>query len=324
MRKFLTFVAFFCIGSLFQNLAAQQDAQFTQYMFNKLYFNPAVAGHDRDYIEGNLFHRSQWAGYSGTFDPGNPPATQVLSLSAPIRSLNSGIGLHVVNDRIGPMNSVEVMLSYAYHYQIDDDKRLSFGLRGGIYNQSIDFSLFRFRDENDPLLPFSGRESQIKPDVAAGIYFSTPQYFIGLSANHLAPTEFNYVTEINITSLKTHLYLMGGGFIDVSDDILFSPSALIKTEFNTLSYEATALFTYQEQYFGGVAARASNAFDDLSIILGAFLTESKRLRIAYAMDIVFSGRPVKQPTSHEISLGYSIFAPRAKVKPPMRTPRFRF
>ena len=136
MKKITLFILTLLFTSTF--LQAQQDAQFSQYMFNQLFLNPAVAGLDQENINFGLIHRSQWAGYSATFDDGSAPVTQVFRMSAPIRVANSGIGLHLVRDQLGPLTNLELMLSYAYHHKLQNGNTLSFGIRGGIYNQTID------------------------------------------------------------------------------------------------------------------------------------------------------------------------------------------
>lgn len=322
MKKITFFILTLLITSTF--LQAQQDAQFSQYMFNQLFLNPAVAGLDQENIEFGLIHRSQWAGYSATFDDGSAPVTQVFSMSAPIRVANSGIGLHLVRDQLGPLTNLELMLSYAYHHKLQNGNVLSIGIRGGIYNQTIDFSQYRFNDAGDPLIPSASKENQVKPDFNLGVYYNSEKYFVGASLNHLLKTEFNYGTGININSLDKNLTLLGGVNFDVSPTFTIAPSAILKTDFNTASYEVSTLFTYDEKYFLGGSLRASNSLDAAIMILGLNTLEDKSLRITYSIDFVTSGRTAKSPTSHEISLGYRLFSPPPSASPIIRTPRFRF
>ena len=305
-------------------LFAQQDAQFSQYMFNSLYFNPATAGSNADYTTMGIFHRSQWVNYSPTFDEGGAPSSQVGFVSMPLNRINSGVGLHFANDRIGPLSSTEVQISYAYHFNLKNKDRISIGLRGGIYNQRIDFR-YRPNDENDPRIPDTGIENQFKPDLAVGLYYqSTKGYYVGISTNHLLQSKFDYSTGVNITSLKPHVYLMGGSSFDISPTLMLQPSAILKATSGALSYEGSILLNYDNTYFGGISARASNALDAGILILGVNMLENKDLRITYSLDLVTSGRDAKQPTSHEISIGYRLPSPKPKILPTIRTPRFRF
>ncbi|AFM04963.1 Bacteroidetes-specific putative membrane protein [Bernardetia litoralis DSM 6794] len=322
-------LSFFCatcfLSLVSANLLAQQDAQFSQYMFNNLYFNPATAGSDADYTTMGIFHRSQWINYSPTFDDGGAPSSQVGFVSMPLNRINSGIGIHFANDKIGPLSSTEVQISYAYHFNLKNKDRISLGLRGGIYNQRIDFSQYRPNQENDPSIPSTGVENQFQPDLAVGLYYQSAKgYYIGVSTNHLLQSTFDYSTGVNITSLKPHVYLMGGGSFDVSPSLMLQPSAILKFTSGALSYEGSVLLNYNETYFGGISARASNSLDAGILILGVNMLENKDLRITYSLDLVTSGKDAKQPTSHEISIGYRLPSPKPKVVPTIRTPRFRF
>ena len=179
----------------------QQDPQFSQYMFNQLYFNPAYAG-----IPGSTqftaIHRTQWLGYESTFDGAGNPQTQLISANSPIFKIRSGIGLYVSNDNLGALNNLEIQGSYAYHVAIKNSK-LSFGIRAGIYSQTIDFDKYRWIDPDDPLRQ-AGKETQMKPDLAAGIYYRAEKYFLGLSFDHLLNSEFDFGNDSLTNALNTH------------------------------------------------------------------------------------------------------------------------
>ena len=186
---------------------AQQDPQFTHYMFNTLYYNPGFAG-----VEGvtklTAIHRSQWLGYTPTSGGGGAPTTQLISMTAPIFKLNSGFGAYIVNDKLGAQNNLEAQASYAYHLGIKNSK-LSLGVRAGMYSQTINYDLYRKIDPNDPLLKDkTGSESQIRPDVAIGVYWRKEKYYVGVSINHLLKSTFDFgVAQRN--ALQPHLYITG-------------------------------------------------------------------------------------------------------------------
>ena len=156
MRRFVYLLIFTCIGF---TADAQQDAQFTQYMFNPLYWNPATAGNDIDYNYLTVIHRSQWLGYSSTFDDGVAPTTQSLTFSMPFPRKESkeggnhwGLGVSLVHDQTGLFRNVEAQFALAYHHELKAGK-LSFGIGSGIYNQSLDASNLRFVVPGDPVAP---------------------------------------------------------------------------------------------------------------------------------------------------------------------------
>src|SRR4028119_151456 len=122
-RTFYTFLLSLASAVAF----AQQDALFTQYMFNNLYMTPAFAGVD-GVTRLTAIHRSQWLGYQSSFGDGGAPTTQMISFNAPIYKLRSGFGAYVMDDKLGPQNNLEAQAMYAYHLGIKESK-LSIGIR---------------------------------------------------------------------------------------------------------------------------------------------------------------------------------------------------
>src|SRR5215212_4492428 len=114
---------------------AQQDPQFTQYMFNNLYLTPAYAGVD-GVTQLTSIHRAQWLGYQSSFGDGGAPSTTMISFNAPIYKLKSGFGAYITRDELGPQNNSEIQAMYAYHLGIKDSK-LSFGIKAGIYSVAV-------------------------------------------------------------------------------------------------------------------------------------------------------------------------------------------
>lgn len=301
---------------------AQQDAQFSQYMLNQLYFNPATAGLNREFNEMNMLYRSQWTGYQSTFDDGGAPNTFLFTGSMPLTKYNTGVGLQVMNDRLGPVNTLEIQLSLAYHLKLKGDKRLSIGARGGAYNYRLDASRLRWVDPTDPLRN-AGSLNQFVPDFAAGIYFSDPKYFLGAAINHLSQAQLEQTASgqpITYTSLARHLNFMGGYHWKANQVWTITPSAILKSDLNSLSWEASAVAMYDERLSFGLSYRDSDA----AILLLGFQTPNKKLRINYAFDYVTQGRNAKSGTSHELMLSYRLPAIKFFERSPVRTPRFRY
>lgn len=299
---------------------AQQDAQFSQYMFNQLYLNPAAAGADPRDIEFTLLHRSQWAGYSGSFDDGGAPTTQVGSLNMPLSKYKMGLGLHFVNDQLGPVTNQEVQLSLAYHLPLKN-AQLSFGVRGGIYNHSIDFDQLRFVDPSDPL-KLTGKQSEFSTDFAAGVYFKpqSNRYFLAASVNHLTESDFEYANGSSFNSLERHFTFFGGYNYDLSSDIVLSPSFIVKSDLNTFSYEVSLLSHFNDKFYAGMSFRE---IESAIVMAGVNLMKNRQLRVGYAFDLTIQARNAKETASHEILLtyrlpGFQVFQPSI-----IRTPRFR-
>lgn len=327
MNNFIRLIYFtLLILTLSANLTfAQQDAQFSQYMFNGFYYNPAVAGNDG---RANFFltHRTQWAGYGATFDDGGSPQTQMFSATAPfVYVSNTGIGLHVVRDRRGPITTLEAQLSFSYHLDVFDGRgKLSFGARGGVYNQTLDANMLRFVDEDNDQVAQSLRGNTFtasKPDMAFGVWYNQEDFYVGLAGNHLLGSKVNFGLDNLNNALARNLYITGGYNYVLNDQWLLQPSLLIKTlpenGLRTTSIELSVLGTYNQKFWGGLAYRQSDA---LTAMVGMYPTKDNRMRVGYAFDYTVSGRQGKAPTSHEIFIAYGLPVKRFN-KPTQETPR---
>lgn len=327
MKRHLIYflLPFFCLGASRQ-VSAQQDAQFSQFMFNQLYLNPATAGIDSRFIHFNLIHRRQWIGYSTTLDgDGGAPVSTVLSATMPVNAVRSGIGIHVLNDALGPITNNDIQLSYAYHHPLKNGARFSLGLRGGFYNQAFDFGRLRPNEPNDPLIIGRGRESQFVPDFAAGMYYSARNYFFGISANHLLQPGFEYGTTFALSPLERNYTFLGGGEIILNSNFAVRPAGIVKTNLrNVLSYEGAALLDIKQKYYAGASFRDLGPVSSVSLLIGAAVLKDNAMSIGYAFDYEITGAAAKAATSHELRIGYRIPAPKKAELFNIRTPRFRF
>jgi type IX secretion system PorP/SprF family membrane protein len=318
-RHTFALIATFCIGVLTAH--AQQDPQFSMFMFNQLYYNPAYAG-----AEGQsriqLHNRWQYAGYQATFDDGGAPNTFVASANIPLAAIKSGVGVHFIKDQIGPAGNQEIQLSYAYQININDNT-LSLGIRAGLYNRFIDFGKLRARDSGDPLIA-TGRIAQTQPDFAFGAMYDASTFYVGLSVNHLNQAKFPFGTATATNNLSPNVYLTGGYRWEPVYELEIQPMAIVKSEakFNakTLSFEAGILGTYNEQYFAGLMYRWQDAG---VVMIGTNLLDN-RLRVAASYDLILSQKDLKSPNSFEVLLSYVLPTIKVGKKSIIRTPRFRY
>jgi len=296
---------------------AQQDPQFTQYMFNTLYYNPGFAGVD-GVTKLTAIHRSQWLGYQPTYGGGGAPTTQIVSMTTPLFKINSGFGAYVVNDKLGPQNNLEAQASYAYHLGIKESK-LSFGLRAGIYSQTINFNQYKATDPNDPLLNATGKESQVRPDLAMGVFFRKEKYYAGVSFNHLIKSTFDFgLSQRN--ALESHMYVTGGYFYDLNFDVRFQFMSLVKTDFTKTSFDVGGIAYFKDTMWGGLSFRQSEA---AILLLGYSFFKDKSMKLGYGLDYVIKDQAAKQPTSHEFMLTYELPVNPGSGKKVVRTPRYR-
>lgn len=316
----IRYVLFFTIASwIGKEVHAQQDPQFTLYMFNNLYYNPAFAGAE-GVIKVSTLHRSQWLGYQATYDDGFAPTTQVLSMTAPIYRIlpgASGFGFNVVNDKIGATTNLQIQPSFAYHLGIKKSK-LSFGVRIGMYSQSVNGDLYRAINPEDASIP--KEESQIRPDMAVGVLFRAEKYYVGVSFNHILKSEFDFGLNNLRNALESHSYLTFGYIHKVNFDITFRPSLLIQTDFNQYNFTIGGYIDYKGKMWGGLSFRQG---EDVNAIFGYNFLKDRSLGLGYAFGYIVKGQEGKQATSHEIMLSYTLPVSPGGGKKIVRTPRFR-
>ena len=296
-----------------------QNAQFSQFALNQLYFNPAAAGADNN-TRFQIIHRTQYSGYqSSNSDQGGAPITQVFSASMPIRNL--GVGFYAANDKLGALSSQDFQLSVAYRLPISDAK-LSIGGRAGLFRKALDYGLLRERDPNDPLIPAQGVASEIHPDVSLGLRYEAEAYYVGLSANHLVKQKYKLNTDDATNSLAPTYNLNFGLLFDVGYLLQIQPIGLVKSTLSTTSFEGGAIATYNQRYWAGVTYRQDDTYAIL--MAGIYLLSNKSLRLSGAYDFVVGGNRVKSPASYEILLSYDIAPFKSGKKTIVRTPRFRY
>ena len=299
---------------------AQQDAQFTQYMFNGMFYNPAFAGKDGGYRFSAL-HRTQWAGYTTASGQGGAPVTQLLTAQGRLDKKKIGYGLTIVNDQIGPSNNLELTLQGSYHKKIRRSN-ISIGGYVGTFSSTLDYGELIVVNP-EPNLPASGKENQMAVDFGVGALLDRGSYYIGLSSKHLTQPTFDFGDASYANQLKNHSYLLFGYRVRPIGQLRIEPSFLIKTvSLNNFSYDVSVMATHQNKINAGLAFRGE---ESLSFILGYSLLKDNSLKLGYAFDFVVSGLEAKSPTSHEFMLRYVLTDVAQQVERVIqRTPRFRY
>lgn len=283
---------------------AQQDPQYTQYMYNTMAINPAYAG-STGTVEATLLHRSQWVGISGA------PVTQSFSIHSPLRNEKVGLGLSVVNDKIGPSNELYLDGNFSYSIPLGYEKRLAFGLKAGTRMLNIDWSKGRYYDNNDVLLN-QNIDNQMKLAVGAGIYYYTDKWYVGLSVPSFIRNDYYDDVQESIDYDRMHYFLMGGYVFDLSPSLKFKPAFLVKAVSGApISADVSANFMIQEKFVIGGAYRTD---DSVSILAGFQISPS--FYLGYAFDYTVSELNKYNDGSHEIILRYQFVKNQSKIKSP--------
>lgn len=290
---------------------AQQEPQITNWMFNKLTFNPGYAG-VREAICSNILARQQWVGFSDGEDKVFPQ-TNIFTIDAPINQLfgynvNSGVGLMFVTDKLGYEENLQIRLNYAYKFNIGPGK-MSVGASVGFINKSIDFGKFRPIDQTDPLLQAKGVETDMLTDIAFGAYYSvTDRFYAGISSSQLLQDGFEAVAISDVPySLQRHYYVIGGYYHELAGTgWVINPNMMLKSDLGSTQIDVNALGIYNNKVWGGVSYRA---YDAVALMVGAFPFDTKNLdalRLGYSYDVTTSklGRGGRSGGSHEVWANY--------------------
>ncbi|TPG36228.1 type IX secretion system membrane protein PorP/SprF [Flavobacterium pectinovorum] len=304
MKKFFYIITIVLLG-IFE-ASAQQESQYTQYMYNTMTFNPAYTG-SREIVSAMGLYRTQWVGLDGA------PKTMNFSLQSPLGYHGNGIGLNVVNDKIGPTDNTGLMVSYAYTILAGNDTKISFGISGGFDNFSVDYGKVLTKDGNDNYL--TGKESQFSPNVGAGIYVHSYDWYVGLSIPKLLKTNFYDDVASSIYTNKSHIYAMAGYVFDINPYLRFKPAVLTKLVVGApIAVDLSANFLINDRFTIGAAYRINASVSGL-----AGFQISDGIQVGYAYDYETTHLGKYNSGSHELFLRFDIFDKTAKR---MINPRF--
>ena len=310
--KYLLFVAAF-LGCASAN--AQQDPQFTQYMYNMSVINPAYATDSEGVINLGGLYRTQWVGAVGA------PKTATFFAHSPIAK-NVETGLSFVNDAIGDVvKENSIYADFAYVIPVSQTAKISLGVKGGVTFFDADFTGFQYTDaQTDPL--FEQQKTKTFPNVGAGAYYFTDHYYIGLSAPNLLETKHignKSANNIRTTGVEEiHYFLTGGYVFDLNPNLKFKPAFMAKGVSGApLSFDLTANVLVNNFIEGGIGYR----FDDsVSGLVNVYITPS--LRIGYAYDYTLSHLKQYNSGTHEIFLLFDLDFSGLKSKGYDKSPRF--
>lgn len=306
MRK-IYLAMFTCLA--FTGLA-QQDLQFTQYQFNRLYYNPGVAG-SGGAICVNGVHRSQWVGFEGA------PTSQNINANVPLNFLHGGVSLKIANDQIGFFQNINAGLGYAFQYQLGPGT-IGAGFSANVYTQSVTNPEWQYPDGaagiQDPIIPHMGGTGATF-DLDFGLYYEAPKFWAGISSSRLLEAATPYTTSLNsLTTFynRRHYYVMGGYNWQIpATNLELRPSLLLKTDFAAspvMDVNVTAV--HNNKLWGGVSYRLTEI---VAVNIGYQFTES--LKAGYSYDIPITAISQQGGGSHEIFLSYCF-----KIEIPPKVP----
>ncbi len=310
-------------------VTAQQRPYYTQYIMNNYIINPAVAGIE-NYWDVKASHRLQWVGLQ------DAPVTTYFTIHGPLKKSDydresatsfhasgsnprgeaywqdytapephHGIGFTMLNDRTGPLNRFAAYGTYAYHMSLSPRTSLSMGVSAGITNMSLDASKLNFGTGTtvDPAVASSGVINRLKPDISAGLWLYSRDYFLGVAAQQIIPQQIAFsdnTVYLQNGKLLPHLFISAGYRMQLSDDVSFLPSALIRyISPLPIGFDLNGKFQYQDLLWAGASYRYQDGF---AAMVGINL--NRNINIGYSYDVQTSNLNTVSHGTHEILIGF--------------------
>jgi type IX secretion system PorP/SprF family membrane protein len=285
--------------------SAQQDAQFTQYMYNTISVNPAYAG-SRGALSVFGLYRTQWIGLDGA------PETSTFSINTPLNNSKLGLGVSLVNDKIGPTNENTLSADLSYSVPTSETFKLSFGIKATANLFNLDVTKLSFEDQDDP--QFQGLDNKFTPNIGAGVYWHSDKAYLGFSIPNFIETNRYEDNDTAIFKEKINYYFMAGYVFDLNYDIKFKPALLTKmVQGAPLQVDASGNFMFYDKFVLGLAYRWSAS---VSAMVGFQVSDG--LYIGYGYDHETTNLRKYNSGSHEIFLRFEFFNNYSK----MTSPRF--
>ena len=282
---------------------SQQDAQYTQYMYNTINVNPAYAG-SRGVMSIFGLHRTQWVGLDGA------PVTNAFSINSPIENSNLGVGLSFVNDRIGPTVENTISADVSYTIQTSETYKLSFGVKGTANLFNLDITKLNPQNASDPLL--QNLNNNFSPNVGAGAYFHSNKSYLGVSVPNFFQTKRYSDNDIAVYKERWNLYFIGGYVFDLNPSLKFKPAFLTKlVQGAPLQVDVSGNFLINDKFVLGAAWRWSAA---ASLMAGFQVSDG--LYIGYGYDLETTKLAHYNSGSHEIFLRFELFKRQDRIVSP--------
>ena len=282
----------------------QQDAQFTQYMYNTININPAYAG-SRGALSIFALHRTQWVGLDGA------PVTNAVSVNTPFNNSRLGLGVSVINDKIGPTRENTISADLSYTIPTSEKVKLSFGIKATANLFDLDVTRLNPVDDDPSLHDYNNKFS---PNIGAGVYLHSDKAYVGLSIPNFIESNRYDDNDVAIFKEKINYYLIAGYILDLNNSIKFKPALLTKmVKGAPLQVDVSGNFMFNEKFVLGIAYRWSAA---VTAMVGFQVSEA--LYLGYGYDLETTNLDNYNSGSHEIFLRYELFRNNNK----MTTQRF--
>lgn len=307
VRRNIKFWIFVFVFGAIELVHSQQDAQYTQYMYNTVSVNPAYAG-SRGHLSIAALYRNQWLGLDGA------PETQTLNLHTPMGYKGVGLGISIVNDKIGPTSETYFDVDFSYTIQTSFDAKLSFGLKASAHMLDIRYSELDEFEIDPQLQSQQDIQNKFSPNIGAGIYYHTERFYTGLSVPRLLETTHFDESSISTATEQINLYFITGYVWDLNPFLKFKPTLLTKAvQGAPFQVDVSANFMFNEKFIGGVAYRWDAAFSGL---VGFRISDEMFIGLAYDRETTDLGAATFNDGSFEVILRYDFVKNLSNLKSP--------
>jgi type IX secretion system PorP/SprF family membrane protein len=306
MKKIYIISILLGILVVFQEVNAQQDPQYTQYMYNLNVINPAYAG-SKESLSITALYRSQWVGIADN------PETFTFSAHSPIGE-KVGLGISAIKDQLGPVSESNIYADFSYTIDLGSALQLAFGIKGGVTLHEVGLSALELQDPNDPF--FSEDVQRTYPNIGAGAFLYGENFYVSLSVpNFIESVHLDETIDgevIKFGDETSHLFTTAGYIFQLGENIKLKPSAMVKIAFDSpISWDTNLNALFYEKFELG----ASYRFDDSYSALVGFQI-NPNLRIGYAYDHVISDIKAIAGSSHELILTWDVYFKKRALRSP--------
>ncbi|NTW31446.1 MAG: type IX secretion system membrane protein PorP/SprF [Bacteroidetes bacterium] len=284
-------------------IVAQNDVQFSNYMFSEISYNPAMTG-NASTLDAVLIERQQWVGFD------QAPSTQMFNISSYVDKVSGGLGLSIINDKLGYEHSLNAKMIYAYSLLLSEKNCLSMGLGFGMVNRSIKGSELVYDDMTDESAVTTD-VNKTKPDFDFGVAFNSEKFAAGFSVTHIDQLP----NKATILKVPQHYYLFAKYKFKASEKINIIPSVKFRSSIFITQFDASAIAYYAGKFWLGASYRLNDAIVGLA---GVDIT--KNIRLGYSFDYNSGAVKSYSSGSHEIILLASFNVSKKNI--PTKSPRF--
>lgn len=288
----------------YENSIAQQNPEYTQYMYNTMIVNAGYTG-STGILEANLLLRKQWIAIEGS------PKTGTLGIHFPLSNNKLGLGFNIISDDLGPSSEQTLAGNISYTIDLNESTKIALGVKAGARMLSIDWSKGKFYDNDDVLLN-SNVNNKIMGLIGSGIYMYNDKWYAGISVpNFIRHDYYNDVKEA-VVSDRLHYYFISGYVFDISSDVKFKPSVLIKAVSGSpLSTDFSTNFLLREKLTLGASYRWD---DSIGALIGIQMSET--IFLGYSFDYTVTKLNKYNDGTHEVILRFQLPQKSSSIKSP--------